>query len=198
MEKVSEESNSNIHLALVHFPVYNKSGEVIVSSVTTLDVHDISRVCRTYGVGTFYVITPLKTQQELVERLVSHWLTGHGAEYNPTRKEALLKTVVKNNLDEVVKEITEETGIKPCVIVTGARQAPQSIGYEALKKELKQEKSHLLVFGTGWGLEKNLIKNADHSLVPIEGINGFNHLPVRGAISIILDRLLGLRELPVD
>ena len=198
MQKVSEESNSNIHLALVHFPVYNKSGEVIVSSVTTLDVHDISRVCRTYGVGTFYVITPLKTQQELVERLVSHWLTGHGAEYNPTRKEALLKTVVKNNLDEVVKEITEETGIKPCIIVTGARQAPQSIGYEALKKELKQEKSHLLVFGTGWGLEKNLIKNADHALLPIEGSDGFNHLPVRGAISIILDRLLGNRELPVD
>ena len=198
MEKVSEESNSNIHLALVHFPVYNKSGEVIVSSVTTLDVHDISRVCRTYGIGTFYVITPLKTQQELVERLVSHWLTGHGAEYNPTRKEALLKTVVKNNLDDVVKQITKETGIKPCVIVTGARQAPQSIGYETLKKELKQEKPHLLVFGTGWGLEKNLIKNADHSLLPIEGINGFNHLPVRGAISIILDRLLGLRELPVD
>ena len=150
MEKVIEESNSNIHLALVHFPVYNKSGEVIVSSVTTLDVHDISRVCRTYGVGTFYVITPLKTQQELLERLVSHWLTGHGAEYNPTRKEALLKTVVKNNLDEVVKEITEETGIKPCVIVTGARQAAESIGYEALKKELKQGKPHLLVFGTGW------------------------------------------------
>ena len=198
MEKVSEESNSNIHLALVHFPVYNKSGEVIVSSVTTLDVHDISRVCRTYGVGTFYVVTPLKTQQELLERLVSHWLTGHGAEYNPTRKEALLKTVVKNNLDEVVKEITEETGIKPCVIVTGARHAPESIGYEALKKKLKQEKSHLLVFGTGWGLEKNLIKNADHSLLPIEGINGFNHLPVRGAISIILDRLFGFRELPVD
>ena len=198
MEKVSEESNSNVHLALVHFPVYNKSGEVIVSSVTTLDVHDISRVCRTYGVGTFYVITPLKTQQELVERLVSHWLTGHGAKYNPTRKEALLKAVVKNNLDEVVKEITEETGIKPCVIVTGARQVPQSIGYEALKKELKKEKPHLLVFGTGWGLEKNLIKNADHSLLPIDGINGFNHLPVRGAISIILDRLFGLRELPVD
>ena len=198
MEKGSKESNSNIHLALVHFPVYNKSREVIVSSVTTLDVHDISRVCRTYGVGTFYVITPLKTQQELVERLIGHWLTGHGAEYNPTRKEALLKTVVKNNLDEAVKEITEETGVKPRVIVTGAKQAPQSIGYEALKKELKQGQPHLLVFGTGWGLEKNLVKNADHSLLPIEGVNGFNHLPVRGAISIILDRLLGFREGPVD
>ena len=51
---------------------------------------------------------------------------------------------------------------------------------------------------TNYHQEKNLIKNADHSLLPIEGINGFNHLPVRGAISIILDRLLGLRELPVD
>ncbi|MBC8284472.1 MAG: RNA methyltransferase [Nitrospinae bacterium] len=195
---MTEVSNSNIHLALVHFPVYNKTGEVIVSSVTTLDVHDISRACRTYGVGTFYVITPLKTQQELVERLISHWLKGFGAEYNPTRKEALLKTVVKNNLEGAVQEITEQSGKKPRVIVTGAKQAPKSIGYEALKKELEQGEPSLLVFGTGWGLEKNLVQNADHALLPIEGGSGFNHLPVRGAISIILDRLLGNRELPVD
>jgi hypothetical protein len=189
---------ANIHLALVHFPVYNKSGEVVVSSVTTLDVHDISRVCRTYGVGTFYVITPLKTQQELVERLVGHWLKGYGAEYNPTRKEALLKTVVKNNLDDAVKEITEQSGKKPRIVVTGAKKAPKSIGYEALKNELKQGDPTLMVFGTGWGLEKNLVQSADHALLPIEGVNGFNHLPVRGAISIILDRLLGHRETPVD
>lgn len=198
MKQVDEVSNSNIHLALVHFPVYNKAGEVIVSSVTTLDVHDISRACRTFGVGTFYVITPLKTQQELVERLIGHWQTGFGAEYNPTRKEALLKTVVKNSLSDAVEEITEESGKKPRVIVTGAKKAPQSIGYEALKKELKQGDPNLLVFGTGWGLEKNLVKNADHALLPIDGVSGFNHLPVRGAISIILDRLLGLRETPAD
>ena len=185
-------------MALVHFPVYNKIGEVVVSSVTTLDVHDISRVCRTYGVGTFYVVTPLKTQQELVERLVGHWLKGHGAEYNPTRKEALLKTVVKNNLDDAVKDITEQCGKKPRIVVTGAKEAPKSIGYAALKDELKQGDPTLLVFGTGWGLEKNLVQSADHALLPIEGVNGFNHLPVRGAISIILDRLLGHRGMPVD
>ena len=195
---MTEVSKTNIHLALVHFPVYNKIGEVVVSSVTTLDVHDISRVCRTYGVGTFYVVTPLKTQQELVERLVGHWLKGHGAEYNPTRKEALLKTVVKNNLDDAVKDITEQCGKKPRIVVTGAKQAPKSIGYAALKDELKQGDPTLLVFGTGWGLEKNLVQSADHALLPIEGVNGFNHLPVRGAISIILDRLLGHRETPVD
>ena len=195
---MTEVSKTNIHLALVHFPVYNKIGEVVVSSVTTLDVHDISRVCRTYGVGTFYVVTPLKTQQELVERLVGHWLKGHGAEYNPTRKEALLKTVVKNNLDDAVKDIAEQCGKKPRIVVTGAKEAPKSIGYEALKDELKQGDPTLLVFGTGWGLEKNLVQSADHALLPIEGVNGFNHLPVRGAISIILDRLLGHRETPVD
>ena len=195
---MTEAAKANIHLALVHFPVYNKPGEVVVSSVTTLDVHDISRVCRTYGVGTFYVITPLKTQQELVERLVGHWLKGYGAEYNPTRKEALLKTVVKNNLDDAVKEITEQSGKKPRIVVTGAKKAPKSIGYEALKNELKQGDPTLMVFGTGWGLEKNLVQSADHALLPIEGVNGFNHLPVRGAVAIILDRLLGNRETPVD
>lgn len=182
---------SNIHLALVHFPVYNKSGEVVVSSVTTLDVHDISRVCRTFGVGTFFVVTPLKTQQELVERLVGHWLKGHGAEYNPTRKEALLKTKVIKSLDDAVAEVTEKSGEKPCVVVTGAKQAPNRIGFGNLKEQLRKGGPVLLVFGTGWGLEKNLIRNADFVLEPIEGNNGFNHLPVRGAVAIILDRLLG-------
>ena len=182
---------SNIHLALVHFPVYNKSGEVVVSSVTTLDVHDISRICRTYGIGGFYVVTPLKTQQELVERLVGHWLKGRGAEYNPSRKEALLKTRVIKSLDDAVVELTEQSGEKPCVVVTGARQVPNSIGFEALKEQLQKNGPTLLVFGTGWGLEKNLILNADCVLEPIKGNSGFNHLPVRGAIAIILDRLLG-------
>ena len=182
---------SNVHLALVHFPVYNKTGEVVASSVTTLDVHDISRVCRTFGVGSFFVVTPLKTQQELVERLVGHWLEGHGAEYNPTRKEALLKTRVTKSLDAAVAEVTKQCGKKPQVVVTGAKQVPNSIGYEDLKKKLDTEDPTLLVFGTGWGLEKNLIQNADYVLEPIEGNNGFNHLPVRGAIAIILDRLLG-------
>ena len=188
---MEEALNSNIHLALVHFPVYNKSREVIVSSVTTLDVHDISRVCRTFGVGTFYVVTPLKTQQELVDRLIGHWLKGHGAEYNPTRKEALLKTRVAKSLNDAVADVTEQSGKKPRVVVTGAKQVPNSISFASLREQLKEEGPTLLVFGTGWGLEKNLVLNADHVLEPIEGNSGFNHLPVRGAISIILDRLLG-------
>jgi hypothetical protein len=182
---------SNIHLALVHFPVYNKPGDVVVSSVTTLDVHDISRACRTYGVGNFYVVTPLKTQQELVERLIAHWMKGYGARYNATRKEALLNTRVIKSLEAAVDAVTEQCGKKPRVVVTGAKQVPNSITFADLKNQLGEEDPMLLVFGTGWGLEKNLILNADYVLEPIEGNSGFNHLPVRGAIAIILDRLLG-------
>ena len=187
---MEESYYSNIHLALVHFPVYNKPGEVVVSSVTTLDVHDISRICRTYGVGTFYVVTPLKTQHQLVERLVGHWLKGHGSEYNPNRKEALLKTRVMKSLDAVVEELTDHYGKKPALVTTGAKEVPNSISFEDLREQLRRDEPTLLVFGTGWGLEKNLIKNSDYVLEPIKGNSGFNHLPVRGALAIILDRLL--------
>ena len=183
--------SSNIHLALVHFPVYNKGGEIVVSSVTTLDVHDISRTCRTYGVESFYLITPLETQQRLVRRVVDHWVTGYGAEYNPTRKEALVRTRMGNSLQDVLDDIRERTGQDAKTVITDAKTFPQSIGYERMKEVLGKSGQFLLVFGTGWGLEKRIVQDADYVLAPIEGVNGFNHLPVRGAIAIILDRLFG-------
>ena len=189
---MTEGVHSNIHLALVHFPVYNKAGEIVVSSVTTLDVHDSSRICRTYGIGALYIVTPLKTQQDLVDKIISHWRTGYGATYNPTRKEALHKTQVKNSLEDVVQDITERSGQKPKTIVTHAREHSRSIGYDGMRKELRKEEQYLLVFGTGWGLEKNIIRKADFVLDPIKGSEEYNHLPVRAAIAIIMDRLLGI------
>jgi hypothetical protein len=191
---LAEGVHANIHLALVHFPVYNKAGEIVVSSVTTLDVHDSSRICRTYGTGVLYIVTPLETQQKLVDRIISHWKSGYGATYNPTRKEALLNSQVKNSLEDVVADITERSGQKPKTIVTHARELTHSIGYEAMRQELKKEEQYLLVFGTGWGLEKNIIQKADFALSPIKGSEEYNHLPVRAAIAIILDRLLGVER----
>ncbi len=183
----------NIHIALVHFPVRNKIGEIVTSSVTTLDVHDISRVCRTYGVGTFYVVTPLEKQQVLVRRLMDHWRKGYGAEYNPTRKEALQNTQVKNVLPDVIADLTERFGEAPKTIVPDAKPFPQSRSYEAVREALESSGHYLLVFGTAWGLEKGMVERADYVLAPIEGPSDYNHLPVRAAIAIVLDRLLGQR-----
>ncbi|CAI2719050.1 RNA methyltransferase [Nitrospina watsonii] len=183
-------TTSNIHIALVHFPVYNKIGDIVTSSVTTLDVHDISRIARTYGIGTFYVVTPLETQQVLVERMMKHWREGYGATYNPTRKEAMLSTRVKNVLADVVADITERSGQTPKIIIPDAKSFPQSRDYPTIREELQKEGQYLIVFGTGWGLEHGMVRRADFVLAPIDGLNGYNHLPVRAAIAIILDRLL--------
>jgi hypothetical protein len=189
---LAEGVHSNIHLALVHFPVYNKAGETVVSSVTTLDVHDSSRICRTYGVEGLYIVTPLETQQILVDRMISHWKTGYGATYNPTRKEALLKAQVKNSLEDVIQDITERSGQKPKTIVTHAREHSRNIDYDGMRKELQKQGQYLLIFGTGWGLEQNIIRKADFVLGPIKGSEEYNHLPVRAAIAIIADRLFGV------
>jgi hypothetical protein len=46
-------------VGLLHYPVYNKNYETIASAITTFDLHDCSRLAKTYGVKTFFVITPL-------------------------------------------------------------------------------------------------------------------------------------------
>ena len=158
---MTESVHTNIDIALVHFPVYNKSGDIVTSSVTTLDVHDISRICRTYAVGTFYVVTPLETQQKLVRRMMEHWLKGYGSEYNPTRKEALLNTRVVNVLDEAVADITERRGKKPRTVIPDAKRFPQSRSYPEVRTALNEDHPHLVVFGTGWGLEKGIVERAD-------------------------------------
>ena len=177
-------------MALIHYPVYNKVGETVTSSVTTLDIHDISRASKTFAVKSFYVVTPLKTQQQLVERLIKHWMTGYGAGYNPTRKEALLSTRVANSLKEMICDLTERSGQQPLTVATGARRFPNSIQFHRLQEEIGSGKPVLLLFGTGWGLEKSILEEANYVLEPIEGIGEYNHLPVRAAIAIILDRLL--------
>ena len=49
----------------------------------------------------------------------------------------------------------------------------------------------LLVFGTGWGLAPEVFDRGWTVLEPIRGRGVYNHLPVRAAAAIILDRLLG-------
>jgi len=54
----------NLYVALVHYPVVNKNGETLTTSLTNLDIHDIARVCRSYGLGGYTIVTPLADQRE--------------------------------------------------------------------------------------------------------------------------------------
>ena len=67
------EPTSGLSIALVHHPVRSRDGSEMTTAITNLDVHDLARWARTYGADAYYLVTPITIQQELVERIVSHW-----------------------------------------------------------------------------------------------------------------------------
>lgn len=189
--KLKESSGHNLSIALIHYPVTNKNGEVIASAVTNLDLHDLARSARTYGVAAVYVVTPLSDQKALVAQLIKHWVTGGGARYNPKRREAMELVHIRDNLDEVIDEIEKVHGRRPQTVVTCARKQGGSVTYTALRKTLGSGAPGLLLFGTAWGLAPECMAAADIILDPVQGGGPYNHLSVRAAAAIILDRLCG-------
>jgi hypothetical protein len=182
-------------MGLLHYPVYNKNRQKIASAITTFDLHDLSRVARTYGVKRFFVINPLQDQQRLAERVLRHWAIGFGATYNRHRKEAMELIRVVPSLEDSVREVTEMEGEAPLLMATDAsRQARRSLSYREAASVINAERVVLLLFGTAWGLDAEVLSKADHILDPVEGGTNYNHLSVRTAAAIILDRLAGRYE----
>jgi tRNA (guanine37-N1)-methyltransferase len=183
---------AKIYIALLHHPVYDKNHEVVTTAVTNMDIHDIARAARTYGLKGFYVVTPVKALQKLSLKIIAHWETGYGAEYNETRKDALALARVTDTLDDTIIDIERETGEKPRLIVTSARKGEGRSPFTRLKNMLIVDPSpFLILLGTGWGLTDEVLARSDIILEPIEGDSDYNHLSVRSAAAIILDRLLG-------
>jgi hypothetical protein len=185
---------ADLYLALLHHPVYDKNGAVVTTAVTNLDVHDIGRLARTFEVRAFYVATPVPTLRRLVERVMRHWSTGPGATYNETRKDALARVRLADDLDAAIADVERETGQLPYLVATSAREGTDRLSYAALRDRLAEDgRAVLLVFGTGWGLTPEVLDRADAVLEPIRGRRDYNHLSVRSAAAIILDRVLGDR-----
>jgi hypothetical protein len=184
-----------LYVGLVHYPVYNKNRERIASAVTTVDLHDLARLARTYGVKRFYVITPLEDQQELAARVIRHWTEGYGATYNPNRKEALELVSVRSCVEDCEREIAEKEGEEPLFFTTDASAKKTAIlSYEEALHMVRSDKVILLLFGTAWGLGQEIFDRAHYLLDPIRADTNYNHLSVRSAAAIILDRLAGRRR----
>lgn len=184
-------SSSNLYLILIHYPVVGKNGDTIASAVTNLDLHDIARAGRTYGIRSFYIVTPVSDQLELVNKIVSHWVTGAGAAYNPKRKEALSIIRVSRSFEAALADIAEENNGFPKTVVTSARKRTDSLSMNALRELIKEGDPYALVLGTAWGLPDDFMDRADYLLEPICGPTDYNHLSVRSAAAIMMDRLLG-------
>ncbi len=179
----------NLYLALVHHPVKNKMGQESTTSLTNLDIHDIGRVCATYGLGKYYLCTPLQDQQVLAGRLLRHWREGSGAQANPDRARALSGVEVVSSLEDAVENIESLTGRKPRVVATSASGNGDLDCSQVL--QCLDEDPVLMVLGTGYGLSDRIVQEADNLLAPLRLLGGYNHLSVRSAASIIVDRILG-------
>jgi hypothetical protein len=178
------------YIGLLHYPVYNKRGEIIASAITNLDLHDLARLAKTYGAKRFYVINPLRDQQELAKRICRHWLRGYGARYNTDRQKAMSLISIVPTIESCMAEIQGGEGERPTLLVTDARKDKrQKISYDLAREIVNSNRVVMVLFGTAWGIAKELIGKADYLLEPIIGVSDYNHLSVRTAAAITLDRL---------
>ncbi|WP_456397396.1 RNA methyltransferase [Desulfurobacterium sp.] len=184
----------SVYVSIIHYPVYNKEKRIVATSLTTLDIHDIARSARTYGVKGYYIVQPIENHLWLANKLLSFWQGGHGREYNPKRWEALKLVKAVPYIEDAVSDIEKIEGRKPKIVSTSAKKCKRTVSFDFLRKEIAKDKyPYLICFGTGWGLTEEFIQSSDYILEPICGPTDYNHLSVRSAASIILDRLLGLR-----
>ena len=180
----------SFYIGLLHYPVYNRRGEIIVSAITNLDLHDLARLAKTYEVKRFFVINPLTDQQDLAKNICKHWVSGYGADYNKDRQEAMSLISVASNIEATLAEIQEIEGEIPILIVTDAgKDKGQRITYTLAREIVASNRAVMILFGTAWGIAKEFISKADYLLEPIFGVSYYNHLSVRTAAAITLDRL---------
>jgi hypothetical protein len=76
-------------------------------------------------------------------------------------------------------------------VVTDARPDEKNIGFNRCSEILQTGRPVVILFGTAWGLSRELIQSADYILEPIFGPTPYNHLPVRSAVAVVLDRFFG-------
>ncbi len=181
-----------LYLGLIHSPVLGRKEEIITTSVTNLDIHDIARTARTYGFKQYFIVTPVKKQHVLVQSILDHWNTDTSNSYNPDRTSALSFIQLAETIENAVEEIKKLEGQDPVIVVTGANFTGETIDEKSLRAKLQVDKRPMfLLFGTGWGLHASVLDMADFKLDPIFGTanDGYNHLSVRSAVAIYCDRL---------
>lgn len=209
-----------VYLVLLHSPVLNRKGEQVATSVTNMDIHDISRSARTFGLKGYFLVTPIQDQHEVVEQILGYWRSESSLKHHPDRATAVSLVRLARDFDEVKAAIRAAHGEDPEVVLTDARPHPNSVSYADYRRELwsparENGRPVALVFGTGWGVSEAFYPEVHRILAPVygpEGVEagrrspsdreecpatrqneGYNHLSVRAAAAIILDRLLGDR-----
>src|SRR3990167_28172 len=181
------------YMVLMHDQMRLKDGRIGTTSVTTMDIHDIARSCRTYGIKNFFISTPFIDQRTIVQTLLDFWQSDEGIRYNSHRHQAIRNVCLTESFEETVKYIEKKEGKKPIVIATSAQYHELPVlSYSDQQKVWEQSRPVLILLGTAHGISNTVLEQCNYMLAPIEGFTDFNHLAVRSAAGIILDRWLGI------
>jgi len=183
---------ADLFVALIHYPVLDRNGRVVTSAITSLDLHDIARSARTYGVRAMYVVHPVAEQREFASRVLDHWRLDHGRLYDSRRREALDLVDVVKDLDVALQAAERMSKSFPLLVYTSA-SARRGESYAELRSRVENIGGPpiMLMFGTGFGLAPLMRERADLIIQAVRGPDEYNHLSVRAAASVILDRLAG-------
>jgi len=177
---MGNQSETKIAVALVHHPVLNRLGESATTAITSMDIHDFARSCAFYDVAPVYLVHPAAGMQAMVHDICDYWLDGEGGKRNPGRREVLSQVRLCSSLDEVLADA-------PYTVWYTSAEPPQDAQFPS-ESLAEMPGQHLIVFGTGWGLDTAKLAAPNGWLRPIEGIGKVRHLSVRAALSIYLDR----------
>lgn len=178
-------------VALVHHPVLDRDGAVVTTSVTNLDVHDLARSARTYRIAGLIIVTPIEAQRAIVDRIVGYWSEPEHAARIPGRRQALELVRTAPSIGEAARIAGGGEDVE--IIATSARPGPDRRSVRRAREAIHAvpQARRLILLGTGWGLAPEALEASDAVLAPIEEPSDYNHLSVRSAGAVILDRLLG-------
>jgi len=184
-----------LYIVLLHYPVYNKEGKIVTTAIANMDIHDIARLTKTYAARRLYIVNPIPEQRNLAQEIIDHWKEGYGATFNKFRQAAFELIKTEERLSDVLTDIFRETGNVPRIVVTGANFSGDLLKFVEFGKMLKNDNvPYILVFGTGSGIADEVVNMADYRLEPIRGNGSYNHLAVRSAVAIVLDRVMGVKS----
>jgi len=183
---------AELFLALIHHPVLDRNGRIVTSMITSLDIHDIARSAHTYDVRRAYIVHPIAEQREFAATVIDHWKFDFGRAFDGRRREALETIKIVDTLDDAISDASSVAGARPLIVHTSARTSGAMQMAELRRKmEASDAPPVMILFGTGFGLAPSVRERADIILDAILGPGAYNHLSVRAAVSIILDRLRG-------
>jgi hypothetical protein len=180
-------------VALIHHPVLGREGQVLTTTVTNLDVHDLARAVCVYGLEALYVVHPLASQRMVVERIQHHWVSGAGGRRIPDRRTALERVKVVADLEAASADLAASAPVELWATAAKLRGGVATTFGQARALLEADGPAVMVCFGTGWGLSHEFLAAATLRLEPLSALrdSGYNHLSVRAACAITLDRLLG-------